>query len=74
MPLAAKHKKTSAQILLRWGVQKGFVILPKSVTRSRIDENRGIYDFELSKEDMESLDTGVYEPCCWDPTKASLSE
>jgi diketogulonate reductase-like aldo/keto reductase len=71
-PLAKKHHKTPAQILLRWGLQKGFVILPKSVTPGRIEENRDIYDFELSEEDMDSLDTGEYSPCAWDPTKWGL--
>jgi diketogulonate reductase-like aldo/keto reductase len=71
-PLAAKHNKTPAQILLRWGLQKGFVVLPKSVTHSRIEENTKVYDFELSAEDMKSLDTGKYEPCTWDPTTAEL--
>ena len=64
-PLAKKYNKTPAQILLRWGLQKGFVILPKSVTLSRIEENTDIYDFELSKEDMESLNTGAYSPSAW---------
>ncbi|KAF2787727.1 Aldo/keto reductase [Melanomma pulvis-pyrius CBS 109.77] len=68
VPLAKKYGKTSAQILLRWSLQKGFVPLPKSVTKSRIEENAQIYDFELSEADMKSLDTGVYEPCAWDPT------
>lgn len=49
-------------------MQQGFVILPKSVTHSRIEENRDLYDFELSDEDMKSLHLGVYEPCAWDPT------
>jgi len=44
------------------------VILPKSVTHSRIEENRDLYDFELSESDMEHLNTGKYEPCAWDPT------
>lgn len=65
-PLAKKHSKTPAQIMLRWGLQKGFVILPKSVTLSRIEENKELYDFELSKEDMASLETGVYEPSVCD--------
>jgi diketogulonate reductase-like aldo/keto reductase len=47
---------------------QGFVPLPKSVTKSRIEENAQLYDFELSEEDMKSLETGVYEPCAWDPT------
>ncbi|KAF2089946.1 aldo-keto reductase-like protein [Saccharata proteae CBS 121410] len=66
--LAKKYNKTPSQILLRWSLQKGFVPLPKTVTESRIEENRHIYDFELSDEDMDSLHTGVYEPCAWDPT------
>lgn len=64
-PLAKKHNKTPAQILLRWGLQKGFVILPKSVTKSRIEENTKIYDFELDKEDMETLNTKKYQPSAW---------
>ncbi|OCK77657.1 Aldo/keto reductase [Lepidopterella palustris CBS 459.81] len=68
VPLAKKHNKTTSQILLRWSLQMGFVPLPKSVTNSRIEENANIYDFELSAEDMKSLDIGVYEPCAWDPT------
>ncbi len=47
---------------------QGFVPLPKSVTHSRIEENIKLYDFELSDEDMESLATGDYAPCSWDPT------
>lgn len=73
-PLAKKHGKTPAQILLRWGLQKDFVILPKSVTLSRIEENKELYDFELSKEDMQSLHTKEYSPSAWDPTKAPLSQ
>jgi diketogulonate reductase-like aldo/keto reductase len=38
------------------------------VTKSRIEENANIYDFELTEEDMKSLDLDVYEPCAWDPT------
>lgn len=70
--LADKHSKTSSQILLRWSLQKGFVILPKSVTLSRIEENCKLYDFELDASDMKSLETGKYEPCAWDPTKVGL--
>ena len=53
---------------------QGFVPLPKSVTPSRIEENANVYDFELSAEDMKSLDTDEYAPCAWDPTKSSLEE
>ncbi|KAF2263031.1 Aldo/keto reductase [Lojkania enalia] len=68
VPLAKKYGKTPSQVLLRWSLQQGFVPLPKSVTKSRIEENADIYDFELTDEEMRKLDTGVYEPCTWDPT------
>ncbi|GAW25961.1 hypothetical protein SAMD00023353_1700320 [Rosellinia necatrix] len=70
--LAGKHGKTEAQILLRWSIQKGLVPLPKSVTPSRIQENAGLYDFELSPEDMTELETDEYSPVCWDPLKSGL--
>lgn len=67
-PLAKKYNKTPSQILIRWSLQMGFIPLPKSVTKSRIKENVQVYDFELTEEEMKTLDTGVYEPCAWDPT------
>jgi len=67
-PLLKKYGKTAAQILLRWSLQKGFVPLPKSETPSRIEENADIFDFELTSEEMKSLETGDYAPCTWDPT------
>ncbi|RFU34701.1 hypothetical protein B7463_g1616, partial [Scytalidium lignicola] len=47
---------------------QGFIPLPKSSNPSRIAENANIYDFELSKEDMDSLYTEDYSPVTWDPT------
>ncbi|TVY93313.1 putative oxidoreductase [Lachnellula willkommii] len=73
-PLVKKYGKTAAQILVRWSLQRGFVPLPKSVTPSRIVENTDVYDFELTAEDMKSLETDEYSPCCWDPTKATLQD
>jgi diketogulonate reductase-like aldo/keto reductase len=74
--MSEKYGKTWAQVLVRWSLQKGFVPLPKSVTPSRIEENAKVYDFELSQDDMEELETpkGRYEPCSWDPTKSSLKD
>lgn len=55
--LAAKYKKTVAQIILRWDLQSGIVTIPKSVKEHRIIENGNIFDFELSNEDIEIIDS-----------------
>jgi diketogulonate reductase-like aldo/keto reductase len=54
--LAERLERTPAQVLLRWGVQRGLVVLPKSVHRERIAENAQIFDFELADDDMSTLD------------------
>ena len=54
--IAERVGRTPAQVLLRWGLQHGFVVLPKSVNRKRIEENAEIFDFSLSEEDVEELD------------------
>ncbi|GKZ87029.1 hypothetical protein AnigIFM59636_000154 [Aspergillus niger] len=69
--LAAKYGKSEAQVLVRWSLQKGYVPLPKSVTESRIVENSQVFDFELSAEDMEELQTTEYAPVSWDPARDS---
>lgn len=53
--LAEKYKKTIAQIILRWHVQRGVIPIPKSSNEERIKENLDIFDFQLSKEDMEAI-------------------
>lgn len=55
MEIAAKHQKMPAQILLRWNVQQGVIVIPKSVHRERMEENRKIWDFELDAEDMQRI-------------------
>ncbi len=57
VPIVKRTGKTAAQVLIRWSLQKGFVPLPKSVTESRIEENADVYDFELTGEEMERLET-----------------
>jgi diketogulonate reductase-like aldo/keto reductase len=54
--IADKHSKSTAQVLVRYSLQKGWVPLPKSDNPTRIAQNADLYDFELSKEDMEKLD------------------
>ena len=54
--IAARAGRTPAQVLLRWCVQHGLPVIPKSVHRERIEENAQIFDFTLSDEDMAALD------------------
>ncbi|TVY76034.1 putative oxidoreductase [Lachnellula suecica] len=56
LALAKRHKKATTQILIRYCLQKGWVPLPRSSTASRIEQNRDVYCFELTEEDMAALD------------------
>ena len=59
--IAAAHGKTVGQVVLRWNVQRGVVVIPKSVHKTRIEENFQIWDFILTEEEMQrisSLDLG----------------
>lgn len=69
--VAEEVGRSPAQVLLRWGVQHGMVVLPKSVTPSRIAENAALFDFELSPGQMDALD-GLEEGLVtgWDPREA----
>ena len=62
--IAAKYGKAPAQVILRWNIQRGVVVIPKSVHKERIEENINIWDFALNDEDMtaiSALDTGHTE-------------
>jgi diketogulonate reductase-like aldo/keto reductase len=53
--IAARHSKSVAQVCIRWAVQRGTVVIPKSVTPSRIAENISVYDFTLTDDDMAAI-------------------
>ena len=55
LSIAEKHKKTVAQVILRWLTQRGVVAIPKSVHKERIIENFNIFDFELNDQEMQSI-------------------
>jgi 2,5-diketo-D-gluconate reductase A len=53
--VAARHQRTPAQAILRWHLQLGNVVIPKSATPVRIGENFALFDFELSEDDMDEI-------------------
>ncbi|MFQ5919529.1 MAG: aldo/keto reductase [Thermoplasmata archaeon] len=69
--IGGRYAKTPAQVLLRWGHQHDFVVIPKSSNPQHIEENFGIGDFVLSDEDMDQLDAFDQNlATSWDPTNA----
>ncbi|MEF7658023.1 aldo/keto reductase [Bacillus thuringiensis] len=54
--IAEKHGKTTAQVILRWDLQNGVITIPKSTKEHRIVANADVFNFELTKEDMEKID------------------
>ena len=63
--------KSTAQILIRWALQHGLVVIPKSANRRRIFEDADVFDFEITAEDMQLLDRfNENLRTCWDPTNA----
>lgn len=66
--VAGRIGRTPAQVLLRWGIEHGLIVLPKSTTPARIAENGALFDFQLPKEELAALD-GLEEGLVtgWDP-------
>jgi 2,5-diketo-D-gluconate reductase A len=53
---ASAHGKTPAQVVLRWHIQHGFIVFPKSVRRERLEENLDVFDFELTDAEVSAID------------------
>jgi D-xylose reductase len=52
---AKKHQRTPAQVVLRWGVQRGTAVIPKTSNPKRLAENLALFDFELSADEMAAI-------------------
>lgn len=53
--IGKQYEKTAAQVALRWNVQRGVVVIPKSIHKNRMEQNIDIWDFQLSEEDMAQI-------------------
>lgn len=53
--IAQKHNKTAAQVILRWNMQRGVIIIPKTIRKERLIENMNLFDFELNAEQMNQI-------------------
>jgi diketogulonate reductase-like aldo/keto reductase len=72
LDVAKRCKRTPAQILLRWGLQKGVCVIPKASSKERIEENLKVVEFKLDVDEMDELANISHEYStpkhfCWDP-------
>lgn len=68
--IAANYNKSTAQVLLKWALQHDVGVIPKSVQDQHIAENINLSEFELSRQDMDALNSlNTTTHFCWDPTR-----
>ncbi len=56
MAIAAKHRRSAAQVVIRWHLDSGLIVIPKTVRRERLSENIGALDFRLDADDMRRIE------------------
>lgn len=70
--VAEEHGRTPPQVMIRWGLQHGLIVIPKSVRKDRIRENAKVFDFHLSAGEMGTLDALNEDlRTAWDPSQAA---
>ncbi|HJC46939.1 MAG TPA: aldo/keto reductase [Candidatus Lachnoclostridium pullistercoris] len=70
--IAEAHGKSVAQVILRWDIQRGVMVIPKSIHKNRMEQNFDIWDFELTDEEMELISTlDLHHPQMLDTRKPS---
>ena len=68
--IADQYDKSTAQVLIRWSLEKGFIVLPKSANPERIQQNINVFDFELTSADISKIDAlDSNMRISWDPTE-----
>ncbi|CAE8586440.1 unnamed protein product [Polarella glacialis] len=69
LQIGKQYGKSTAQVMIRWSIQKGYITLPKSENPERIHQNSLVFDFELSPADMKTLNSlDIHMTTGWDPT------
>lgn len=67
--IAKNHNKSNAQVLIRWSLQHGNIVIPKSKNKDRIKENFDVFDFKLNPKEMSAINAlNENLRTCWDPT------
>ena len=64
--IAKAHGKSSAQVILRWDLQRGIITIPRSKNPAHVKENISIMDFQLSDEEMKQIDALNRDDALWD--------
>ena len=72
--IAKKYNKSTVQVILKWHIQSGFIVIPKATAREHIKDNINIFDFELTNDDMQAINNLDRNAPTWDTDDESKGE